>query len=162
MSTATPLEDSAVMNYDEYVKRGLTTEPTNDAVVNTSGLLTLQNQALQGRNQAVRQQAAAQREIQKYNILAEDKTNTSELGSMNDYIARRASAKYQHGMADAGYRTQLFQSLANLFYEDRAKFDQDEQILNKARVSELLKKNQQTMDAGWKNYIMGNNALKGA
>lgn len=117
ISTATPIEDAAVNRYDQYIQRGLTTPLTSDNVTNTQNVLTLQANALQGRDQAVRQQSAAALQRQMQNQQIANQQNTLDAEAENDFKARLAGLKMNLAQNDASLTAQTAQSIQNLARE---------------------------------------------
>lgn len=117
ISTSTPIEDAAVNRYDQYVQRGLTTPLTSDNVTNTQNVLTLQANALQGRDQAVRQQSAAALQRQMQNQQITNQQNAIDAEAENDFRARLAGLKMNLAQNDASLTAQTAQSIQNLARE---------------------------------------------
>jgi len=117
LSTITPIEDAAVNRYDRYVQRGLTTPLSADHTANVQNTLSMQGQALQGRDQAVRQQSAAN--LQR--ALANQQTMNTNIANMvdasNDYKARESSLDMSLAQNDASLTAQTAQSIQNLARE---------------------------------------------
>ena len=117
ITDATPIEDAAVSRYDQYVQRGLTTPFTSDNVANTQNVLTLQANALQGRDQAIRQQSAAALQRQMQNQQIANQQNTIDADAENDFRARLSGLRMNLAQNDASLTAQTAQSIQNLARE---------------------------------------------
>lgn len=153
ITTATPIEDANVDRYDQYAQRGLTTPLVSDNVINTQNVLTLQANALQGREQAVRQQsnAALQRQMQNQQITNQQSTIDAE--AENDFRARLAGLKMNLAQNDASWTAQTAQSIQNLAREWRTKFDEQTSRYNQLAYNQELSAKTKDLENNWLNNI---------
>lgn len=148
ITTATPIEDADVARYDQYVQRGLTTPLTSDNVTNTQNVLTLQANALQGREQAVRQQSAAalQRQMQNQQIANQQAQLDAE--SENDFRARLSGLRMNLAQNDASLTAQTAQSIQNLAREWRTRYDEQtgkyNQLAYNQEVADITQRGENT------------------
>lgn len=157
VSVNTPTEDAAVRRYDEYVSRGLTTPLTSDNVANTQNVLTLQANALQGRDQAVRQQSAARLQREQMNQQIHNQQLQLDAANENDFRARVASARMNIRQNNASLAYQTAQSLQNLGRELRTDFNtESDKFRQFAYESELSDKTTAANNA-WLGWVRNNN-----
>ena len=144
------------LRYDQYVQRGLTTPLTSDNVINTQNVLTLQANALQGREQAVRQQsnAALQRQMQNQQIANQQSTIDAE--AENDFRARLAGLKMNLAQNDASLTAQTAQSIQNLAREWRTKFDEQTSKYNQLQYNTEVGTQTEKFNNAWKNHLRTN------
>ena len=156
ISTATPIEDAAVARYDNYIQRGLTTPLTSDNVINTQNVLSLQGRALEGRDQAIRQQstAALQRKLQNIEVQNEQAVKDAE--AENDFRQRLAGLKMNLAQNDASLTAQTAQSIQNYARELREKFaTEQEQYKNLGYQNDVTAKTA-AADRSWLQHIQTN------
>lgn len=153
INIATPIEDAAVANYDKYVSRGLTTPLTSDVIKNNAMVQNMQSSALQGRDQAVRQQSAAalQRQMQNQQIV--NQQAQIDANAENDFRARLSSMKYALAQNDASLTAQTAQSLQNLAREWRNKFGEQTQKLNQLGYNQALTDATDRQEALWNQAV---------
>lgn len=158
ISTATPIEDAAVNRYDQYIQRGLTTPLTSDNVTNTQNVLTLQANALQGRDQAVRQQSAAALQRQMQNQQIANQQNTLDAEAENDFRARLAGLKMNLAQNDASLTAQTAQSIQNLAREWRTKLNEQTTKYDQLQYNAAVSDQTELSDNTWKNYLRTNHS----
>lgn len=153
ITTATPIEDAAVDRYDQYVQRGLTTPLTSDNVTNTQNVLTLQANALQGRDQAVRQQSAAalQRQMQNQQIANQQAQIDAE--AENDFRARLSGLRMNLAQNDASLTAQTAQSIQNLAREWRTRYEQQLGKYNQLQYNSEVTGATEAAENNWKGIL---------
>lgn len=153
ITTATPIEDAAIDRYDQYVQRGLTTPLTSDNVTNTQNVLTLQANALQGRDQAIRQQSAAalQRQMQNQQIVNQQLQLDAE--AENDFRARLSGLRMNLAQNNASLTAQKAQSIQNLAREWRTKFDEQTGKYNQLAYNNSITQAGASYDRQWLSNI---------
>ena len=116
----------------------------------------MQGQALQGRDQAVRQQSAAALQRQMTNQQIMNGNIERQVEASNNYKARKSSLDMSLAQNDASLTAQIAQSLQNLAREWRTRLSGQVDKFNQLQYNQAVGTETELADNLWKNTIRDN------